>query len=34
MAPSRILNERIRVPDNQKMALLVQTYFQHKLNYL
>jgi phytoene/squalene synthetase len=34
MAPSRILNERIRVPDNQKMALLVQTYFQHKMNYL
>ena len=34
MAPSRILHERIRVPDNQKMALLVQTYFQHKLNYL
>lgn len=34
MAPSRILNERIRVPDNQKMALLVQTYFKHKLNYL
>jgi phytoene/squalene synthetase len=34
MAPSRILQERIRVPDNQKMALLVQTYFQHKLNYL
>lgn len=32
--PSRILHERIRVPDNQKMALLVQTYFQHKLNYL
>ncbi|MBD0260801.1 MAG: squalene/phytoene synthase family protein, partial [Cytophagales bacterium] len=34
MTPSRILHERIRVPDNQKMALLVQTYFQHKLNYL
>jgi phytoene/squalene synthetase len=34
MAPSRILQERIRVPDNQKMALLVQTYFKHKLNYL
>ena len=34
MAPSRILHERIRVPDNQKMALLVQTYFKHKLNYL
>jgi phytoene/squalene synthetase len=34
MAPSRILQERIRVPGNQKMALLVQTYFQHKLNYL
>ncbi len=34
MAPSRILQERIRVPGNQKMALFVQTYFQHKLNYL
>ncbi len=31
---SRILNERIRVPDNQKFFLLVQTYFRHRFNYL
>lgn len=31
---SRIMNERIRVPDNQKLALLVKTYFRHQLNFL
>lgn len=30
----RILNERVRVPDNQKIALLVSTYVQHQLNFL
>lgn len=31
---SRILSERIRVPDNQKFILLLQTYFRHRFNYL
>jgi phytoene/squalene synthetase len=31
---SRVLQERIRVPDNQKVAILIQTYFRHKLNYM
>jgi 15-cis-phytoene synthase len=31
---SRVLQERIRVPDNQKLAILIQTYFKHKLNYM
>jgi phytoene synthase len=30
----RIMEERIRVPDNQKIALLLQTYVQHQLNFL
>ncbi len=34
LPPSRILQERIRVPDQHKVALLVQTYFRHKLNFL
>jgi phytoene/squalene synthetase len=34
MPASRVLEERIRVPDNQKIALLIQTYFRHKLNYM
>jgi phytoene/squalene synthetase len=31
---SRVMQERIRVPDPQKLALWVQTYCKHKLNYL
>jgi phytoene/squalene synthetase len=31
---SKVLQERIRVPDNQKLVILIQTYFRHKLNYL
>jgi phytoene synthase len=31
---SRILSERVRVPDNQKFALLIQTYFRYQLNFL
>jgi phytoene/squalene synthetase len=34
MPASRVLQERIRVPDNQKLAILIQTYFKHKLNYM
>ena len=31
---SRILDERIRIPDMKKMSLLVQTWFKYRLNYL
>jgi hypothetical protein len=31
---SKIQNERIRVPDFQKVALLAKTYFQFRLNVL
>ncbi len=31
---TRILQERVRVPDNQKLALLVSSYVRHQLNYL
>jgi phytoene/squalene synthetase len=31
---SRVMQERIRVPDPQKLALWVQTYCKHKLNYM
>ncbi|MEZ4825900.1 MAG: phytoene/squalene synthase family protein [Bacteroidia bacterium] len=31
---SRILKERIRVPDNQKLAIWVSTYFQDHLNFI
>lgn len=31
---TRIMNERIRVPNNQKIALLVKSIFQHELNFL
>ena len=31
---TRILTERIRVPDNQKLAILVKTYFQDQLNFI
>jgi 15-cis-phytoene synthase len=34
LPPSRILNERIRVADNQKLVILLQTYFKHKLNFI
>ncbi len=33
-SPARIASERIRIPDNQKFALLVGTYFRHRFNYL
>jgi 15-cis-phytoene synthase len=29
-----IMQQRVRVPDEQKFALLVQTYFRHRLNFL
>ncbi|MEM8894084.1 MAG: phytoene/squalene synthase family protein [Bacteroidota bacterium] len=31
---SRILNERIRIPDFKKMLLLFRSYFMNRLNYL
>lgn len=31
---SKIQQERIRVPNNQKLALLVKSYFQHQLSFL
>lgn len=31
---TRIMEARIRVPDNQKLALWVKTYFQHQLNFI
>jgi 15-cis-phytoene synthase len=31
---SRIINERIRIPDNKKIALLIESYFRHRFNYL
>ncbi len=34
MPASKVLQERIRVPDNKKLAILIQTYFKHKLNYM
>jgi phytoene/squalene synthetase len=34
LPPARILQERIRVADQQKIAILVQTYFKHKLNFM
>jgi phytoene/squalene synthetase len=34
MPASKVLEARIRVPDNQKLAILIQTYFKHKLNYM
>jgi len=34
LSASRILNERVRVPDNQKFALLIQTYFRHQFNFM
>lgn len=34
LLPSQILQERIRVADNQKLAILLETYFKHKLNFI
>ncbi len=31
---SRIMNERVRIPDNRKIALLIQTYFKHRFNFI
>jgi len=31
---NNVLSERIRVPDMKKIALLIKTYFRHRLNYL
>jgi 15-cis-phytoene synthase len=31
---SKIMNERVRVPDTQKIVLLTKTYFQHKLSLI
>ncbi len=31
---SKILNERVRVPDSQKIVLLTKTYFQHKFSLI
>jgi phytoene/squalene synthetase len=31
---SQVMQARIRVPDNQKFAILIQTYFKHKLNFM
>jgi phytoene/squalene synthetase len=32
--PTRILEERIRIPNNRKMALLVSSYFKHSLRLI
>lgn len=34
LPPARILQERIRVPDNQKLAIWVKTYFQQQLSLI
>lgn len=34
VAASRILNERIRVPDNEKVLLMAETYFRNKFNLI
>ena len=31
---SKILNERIRIPNRRKIFLLMKTYFRHRLNYI
>jgi 15-cis-phytoene synthase len=31
---SKIMNERVRVPDSQKIVLLTKTYFQHKFSLI
>ncbi len=30
----KVLSQRIRIPDNSKLSILIQSYFKHKLNYL
>ncbi|MFY7786668.1 MAG: phytoene/squalene synthase family protein [Thermoflexibacteraceae bacterium] len=30
----KVLSQRIRIPDNSKISILIQSYFKHKLNYL
>jgi len=32
--PTRILEERIRIPNNKKMALLISSYFKHSLRII
>ncbi|MDX2248584.1 MAG: phytoene/squalene synthase family protein [Bacteroidia bacterium] len=34
LSPARVLKERIRVPDNQKLAIWVSTYFKDHLNFI
>lgn len=34
LPPHRIMNERVRIPNGKKFGLLVNTYFQNKLNVL
>lgn len=34
MSSSKVLSQRIRVPDNHKIYLLIQTYLKHSLNSL
>lgn len=31
---SKIMNERVRIPDNRKITLLIQTYFKHRFNFI
>jgi phytoene/squalene synthetase len=33
-APDQVLEERIRVPDQYKAALLLKSYVKHRLNYI
>lgn len=34
VSATRILHERIRIPDNQKLAIWVSTYFKDQLNFI
>ena len=34
MEPFRIQKERIRIPNNRKVALLAQSYLKHSLNFM
>ncbi|MEL6557210.1 MAG: phytoene/squalene synthase family protein [Bacteroidota bacterium] len=31
---SKVLSERIRIPDTRKLAILTKTYFMHRLNFM
>jgi len=31
---SEIINQRIRIPDNEKVLILVESYFRHRFNFL